>query len=65
MISDEPLALPGYMSNNLAVMIDMLLPLFTVLSFLFVVPPILKRIVHEKETGVKVSPVMLFTAALQ
>jgi hypothetical protein len=31
------------------------LPLFTVLSFCFVVPPILKRIVNEKETGVKVS----------
>ncbi len=30
------------------------LPLFTVLSFCFVVPPILKRIVNEKETGVKV-----------
>jgi len=30
------------------------LPFFTVLSFCFVVPPILKRIVREKESGVKV-----------
>ena len=39
--------------NFLGGFIGLLMPLFTVLSFSFVIPPILKRIVQEKQTGVK------------
>ena len=34
-------------------MIGFLLPLFTVLSFAFIVPPIMKRIVEDKRSGAK------------
>ena len=44
---------PAYFSNNLALLLGFIMPLFLVLSFAFIVPPILKRIVYEKETGVK------------
>ena len=56
-------------SNNLTLLLGFIMPLFLVLSFSFIVPPILKvipndsledktfiylqRIVYEKETGVK------------
>ena len=30
------------------------MPMYAAISFIFVVPPLIKRIVHEKETGVKV-----------
>ena len=45
---------PAYLENNLAIFLGYLLPFFTVLSFALIVPPLMKRIVHEKETGVKV-----------
>ncbi len=45
---------PPYLKNNVAAILDFLLPLFTVLSFCFIVPPAIKRVVHEKESGVKV-----------
>ena len=45
---------PSYLDNDLALFLGFLLPTFTVLSFCFVVPPIMKRVVHEKQTGVKV-----------
>jgi hypothetical protein len=45
---------PAYLQNNLAIFLEFMLPFFTVLSFCFIVPPLMKRIVHEKETGVKV-----------
>ena len=44
---------PSYFSNNLTLLLGFIMPLFLVLSFTFIVPPILKRIVYEKETGVK------------
>ena len=53
MISDQKMAYPPYFSNNLSLLLGFILPLFLVLSFAFIVPPILKRIVYEKETGVK------------
>ena len=47
------MAHPPYFSNNLSLLLGFILPLFLILSFAFIVPPILKRIVFEKETGVK------------
>lgn len=55
MTVQQKMAYPAYMENNLAFFLDLMLPLFLVLSFSFSVPPIMKRIVHEKQTGVKVS----------
>ena len=40
---------------------NILTPTFTVLSFAFVVPLVLKRIVEEKEEGVKVYEFSLFS----
>ena len=39
--------------SGIAYFIGLLMPMFTVLSFSFVIPPILKRIVQEKQSGVK------------
>ena len=47
------MAYPEYLENYVAIFIGGFLPSFVVLSFTFIVPPLLKRIVHEKETGVK------------
>ncbi len=44
---------PPYLENNLAAILGFMLPLFTVLSFCFIVPPLMKRIVFEKQSGVK------------
>ena len=55
MVAEQQMAYPPYFSNNLSLLLGFILPLFLVLSFSFIVPPILKRIVYEKETGVKVS----------
>jgi hypothetical protein len=54
MPSSQQMAYPAYLENNIAVVLGYILPQFMVLSFCFIVPPILKRIVHEKETGIKV-----------
>ena len=54
MTSLQQMAYPAYLENNLAIILNFMLPLFIVLSFAFIVPPVLKRIVYEKETGVKV-----------
>ena len=48
------MAYPAYVKNDLALILNFMLPLFLILSFAFIVPPVLKRIVYEKETGVKV-----------
>ena len=48
----EPTRHPHY-DGPIGFIIGLLMPLFTVLSFSFVIPPILKRIVQEKQTGVK------------
>ena len=53
MIAEQKMAHPPYFSNNLSLVLGFMMPLFLVLSFAFIVPPILKRIVFEKETGVK------------
>ena len=53
MIAEQQMAHPPYFSNNLSLVLGFMMPLFLVLSFAFIVPPILKRIVFEKETGVK------------
>ena len=55
MVAEQQMAYPPYFSNNLSLLLGFILPLFLVLSFAFIVPPILKRIVYEKETGVKAS----------
>ena len=47
------MAYPAYISSIASVIVGLILPLFVVLSFAFVIPPILKRIVQEKQTGVK------------
>ncbi len=52
--SQQEMPYPEYLENNLAAILDFMLPLFTVLSFCFIVPPLMKRIVHEKQSGVKV-----------
>ncbi len=53
MTATEAMPYPEYLENNLAAILDFMLPLFTVLSFCFIVPPLMKRIVHEKQSGVK------------
>lgn len=50
----QQMAYPAYVKNDLALILNFMLPLFLILSFAFIVPPVLKRIVYEKETGVKV-----------
>ena len=54
MVSEQEMPYPPYFSNNLTLLLGFFLPFFLVLSFAFIVPPLLKRIVYEKETGVKV-----------
>ncbi|XP_023336664.1 retinal-specific ATP-binding cassette transporter [Eurytemora carolleeae] len=49
----QQMAYPAYVKNDLALILNFMLPLFLILSFAFIVPPVLKRIVYEKETGVK------------
>eukprot|EP00095_Tigriopus_kingsejongensis_P011912 maker-scaffold111_size354240-snap-gene-2.29 protein:Tk11912 transcript:maker-scaffold111_size354240-snap-gene-2.29-mRNA-1 annotation:"atp-binding cassette sub-family a member 3" len=51
--SEEIMPYPAYLENNLAIFLGYMLPMFTVLSFCFILPPLMKRIVHEKQTGVK------------
>ncbi len=53
MMAQQQMPYPAYLENNLAAILDFMLPLFTVLSFCFIVPPLMKRIVHEKQSGVK------------
>ena len=53
MTAFEQMPYPAYIESLATVIIGLLIPLFAVLSFAFVIPPILKRIVQEKQTGVK------------
>jgi len=53
MVSQQEMPYPPYFSNNLTLILGFFMPFFLVLSFSFIVPPLLKRIVYEKETGVK------------
>ncbi len=53
-VADYGLAVPAHSDNDIAIILEQVLPTFVATSFIFVVPPLLKRIVHEKETGVKV-----------
>ncbi len=48
------MAVPPHTSNNTAETMEYIVSALAALSFLFIVPPILKNIVHEKEGGVKV-----------
>ncbi|TRY81063.1 hypothetical protein TCAL_04547 [Tigriopus californicus] len=52
-VSDQGIAIPSRSTNFLATILDYIMPIFAVISFMFVVPPLLKRIVQEKESGVK------------
>jgi ATP-binding cassette subfamily A (ABC1) protein 3 len=45
---------PAYREDNFTSVFSIILPLCTVLSFVMLCPAILKRVVEEKETGVKV-----------
>ena len=60
MMSEQEMPYPSYFSNNLTLILGFVMPLFLVLYFAFIVPPLLKRIVYEKETGVKVSLFYLY-----
>ena len=53
MIIHQAMPYPAYLQNDLTIFLGFMMPLFLVLSFSFIVPPLLKRIVYEKETGVK------------
>ena len=53
MTAFQQMPYPAYIESLATVIIGLLIPLFAVLSFAFVIPPILKRIVQEKQTGVK------------
>ncbi len=53
-VSDLNMAVPPHTSNNTAETMEYIVSALAALSFLFIVPPILKNIVHEKEGGVKV-----------
>ena len=44
---------PAYIESFSSILVGSFMPLFTVLSFAFIIPPILKRIVQEKREGVK------------
>ena len=46
---------PEYTQEDVAFFIGSMLPLCLVLSFSLIIPPLMKRIVHEKESGIKVS----------
>jgi hypothetical protein len=45
---------PAYHEDNFTDIFSAILPLFFVISFVMLCPAILKRVVEEKETGVKV-----------
>ncbi len=53
--SDQGLAEPPRKENNVAEIMEYLVSPLAILSFLFIVPPIIKNVVHEKEGGVKVA----------
>lgn len=57
MSSERIMPYPAYLENNVAIFLGFMLPMFTILSFCFIVPPLMKRIVHEKQTGVKVTSI--------
>jgi ATP-binding cassette subfamily A (ABC1) protein 3 len=44
---------PEHLENNLAMIIGTLLPMFAWMSFAIVILPLARRIVQEKQTGVK------------
>ena len=44
---------PEYTASVATIIVGFLMPLFMVLSFAFIIPPVLKRIVQEKQSGVK------------
>ena len=44
---------PEYQTEDLAFFIGFI-SMFMILSFAIIIPPLIKRIVHEKESGIKV-----------
>ncbi len=52
-MADYGLAVPAHADNEVAVILEDIMPMYAAISFIFIVPPLIKRIVHEKETGVK------------
>ncbi len=52
-LADYGLAVPAHEDNEVAIILEDILPMFAALSFIFIVPPLVKRLVHEKESGVK------------
>lgn len=53
MQQEEEMPYPPYLKSNVSVFVGFMLPLFAVLSFAFIIPPLLKRIVQDKQSGVK------------
>ena len=49
---------PEYTRENVAFFIGSMMPLCLVLSFAIIIPPLMKRIVHEKESGIKASTIL-------
>ena len=45
---------PEYKEEDLALFIGFI-SMFMILSFAIIIPPLIKRIVHEKESGIKAS----------
>lgn len=50
---------PAYHEDDFVTVFSSVLPLFTVISFVMLCPASLKRVVEEKETGVRVGIVKL------
>jgi len=50
-LADAGLPVPAHSDNDIALILEDIMPTFSALSFVFVVPPLLKRIVSEKEEG--------------
>ena len=53
MTATQEMPYPEYKSEDLAFFIGFI-SMFMILSFAIIIPPLIKRIVHEKESGIKV-----------
>jgi hypothetical protein len=51
--TEELMPYPPYLLTFVGIYMGLLVPFFAILSFAFIVPPLLKRIVQDKKTGVK------------
>lgn len=57
----QELPYPPYVKDEGLTLVSLILPIFTFLSFLLICPDILKRIVEEKSSGLKVIFIFTFT----